>query len=325
MPAGLKEDLKQLKKFKEDYKKCRVVDVKEAKKAEVYAKRIKYFKYDLSCGLDALGEVVGEMKCEAEPIKSTKIKDYAVNKDARALLKASEWNRDKLLDAYTKLDKLEKNADITACTKKLNFLLKAIILDTKIRKGGKPEPMVAKMQKQIEADLKVMNNYYTAIKKFLPNHPKLLDPAKEYDKSIREIVNAKPRLSAKTKKFNGLFKDMLEKPKLQKNIKQCADAQKVMYKNVKVAQTLAAKGDSKGGIPSWQAGQVELKKIQAIANSYIHIQKKYAAEIKKTPDPAKKLIKTSIKKILKFEEDSTKHSEQVMDKINKANKANQAK
>ena len=51
---------------------------KEAQEAEIYAKRIKYFRYDLAGDFAALEEEVLEMKADADPIAASKIKDYAV-------------------------------------------------------------------------------------------------------------------------------------------------------------------------------------------------------------------------------------------------------
>jgi hypothetical protein len=137
-------------------------------------------------------------------------------------------------------------------------------------------------------------------------------------------MNAKPRLSSKTKKYNALFSDMLVKTKLQKSVRECAGAKKLLFKNTKDAQNFAVKGDIKKGIASWQTGQSELKKIKAIVKSYTHIQTKYANEIKNSDDAAKKLINDQIKRIVKADDEATKHSEAVMAKINKTNKTDES-
>ena len=301
-----------------EYKKCK--NVKGiAKTADKLAKQIKYFRFDMTQGLSALEEEILEKKCSEDPIKAKKIEDYATEyKDIRPIMKHVSFNLGKLQNACKDLDKLEKDPGLSkANIKNLENIKKDI---DKIKKAtkGKLDPTIKKLEGQIDDDLKEINDVLETIKKIPDGHR---DPDKTYASATKDIMNAKPRLSPKTKKFNDLFKDMLEKSKLQKSIKNCKDSQKTLYKHTKVAQDYAEKGDSKAGIPSWQAGQSELSKIKVLVERYEHIQEKYKSEIDKSE--TKKLINDSIKKMVTAKNEMTKHADAVMAKINKSNKKNE--
>ena len=309
-----------IKMLEMEYKKCK--DVKGlSKAAETYAKQIKYFRFDMIKSLEVLEEQVLEKKCGEDPIKANKIEDYSSEyRDIAPVLKDVKFSLAKLLAACKDLDDLEKNAGLgKANIKNLENLKNDIAKIKKATKGVKVDPAIVKLEKQIEEDLKEINDVAEVIKKIPASHR---DPEKEYTVATKQILAAKPRLSAKTKKFNALFTDVLEKKKLQKNIKNCKDAEKELYKNTKIAQDFADKGDSKGGIPSWQAGQNELKKIKTIVALYEKVLEKYKSEIDKSE--SKKLIKDAIAKMQNVDKQVTKHTEAVMARINKSNKKNEA-
>ena len=279
MAGNIKEDLKQIKLFKDSYKKCNVISAKDAKEVEALAKKIKYFGYDMRQGLAALEEMVAEKKTDPEVIKGKAIEDYEVYRDIRAMLKDVKYNLKKVVEASKDLEKVEKTANIKANEKKLESLLKLINQDTKDRKGGKPEKIVVKLQKQIEEDLKIMNNFYSDIKKILPRYPNLPDYSKEFKKESDNIAKAKPRLSSRTQKYIKLAPQMLEKNALKKQVTICEKAKKELV-DVAAAVTKAIKEKDKNTLlKKMVEGDRKLILIDNIDEKYTKILRKYDKEI----------------------------------------------
>lgn len=302
MAGNIKEDLKQIKLFKDSYKKCNVVSAKDAKEVEALAKKIKYFGYDMRQGLAALEEMVAEKKTDPEVIKGKAIEDYEVYRDIRAMLKDVKYNLKKVVEASKDLEKVEKNANIKASQKKLEFLLKSIILDTKMRKGGKPEKVVVKLQKQIEADLKIMDNFYSDIKKILPRYPNLPDYSKEFKRETDNIAKAKPRLSSRTKKYMKLAPQMLEKNALKKQLTICEKAKKELDDVAKAVTKAINEKDKNTLLKKMVEGDRKLILIENIDEKYTKIRKKYDKEIDNSNN--KKAIHKATDAIAKIQDEA---------------------
>lgn len=323
MAGNIKEDLKQIKLFKDSYKKCKVISSKDAKEAEEYAKKVKYFGYDMRQGLEALEEMVAEKKTDPEVIKGKKIEDYEVYRDIKAMLKDVKYNLKKVVDAAKSLERLEKDADIEACKKKLNHLLKTIQLDTKLRKGGKPEKIVANLQKQVEEDLKLMDNFHADIKKALPRYPKLPDYAKEYDREVTNIANIKPRLSSRTKKYVKVAKDWLQPKVLKAKVSECQKAKEDLEDYAEDAISAATNGDDRKYKAVVSDGIQRLREITTINQFYTKISNKYSQEIGKSEN--EKLITKAITAIDKIWTDADDLWDDVDVKTRKIKKDNAKK
>lgn len=309
--------------FEVEYKKkCK--DVKDAAKAaETHAKTIKFFRYDMFQSLELLEEQVLEAKCVEEPIKASKIDDYAKEyKDIRPTLKAVQWNLAKLLEAWKDLDKLEKSAGLSKANIKNLKDIKGDIVKFKKRTkgGGKLDPAIVKLEKQIDEDLKEINDVFDTIKKIPSNHR---DPEKIFAKETKDILNAKPRLSAKAKKFQDLYPKMLIQKVLKKKKKECEDTLKAMKKNTDRAVEAVEKDNAKGGVASWEAGKKDLLKIQQIVKAYTKIKDKHPKELNKAQ--GKKKIMSEIANLEKIEKEAEKGWDVALEKINNYTKVNKKK
>jgi len=304
-----------VKGFEADYKKCRIYGEDDVKHAKVMSERVKFFGYDMRCGLDELEEVVLEEKASAEPITATKIEDYAkANKGIAGLLKDVLFNLARVADSCKALNNLPKVTDITASSKKLNGLKKDIDGDLKKRsKTDKSRPAIEKLQKQIDADLKVMEDYAKLIKKIPADY---FVATKEYDAAINYIMKAKPKLSAKTKKFNDLAPKKLKRDILNKMVKQSGDLNTAVKLAAKNALSAAKASNSKELITHWQAGTRDLQKLQKTVEEYLDIKKKYPKEIGKSED--KKQIEKAIATAEKIKLASEKNWQTVEAEIKKA-------
>lgn len=311
--------LDDYKKFDHRYKRILVYSKDDIKDAETLSKRIKFFKFDMISGLNELEEVVLEAKCASDPIKATKIEDYIpANKSVPALLKHVKWHRDKLENACKELAKLPKGADVTANTKKLKELKKDIDDDLKKRdKKCKLRPNIEKLQKQIDTDLKVSDDILATFKK-IPDDYYTADQL--YVPAIRNIMTAKPRLSAKTKKFNALAPKMLTKPILQKTLKQCKGEVKAIEALTQRALDDIKEGKTKDGIISWQNATKEYQTLQKTVGDYTEIKKKYQSEIDKSFPKDKQFFEKTVKELEKILTDVTKTWDQASAALKKAPK-----
>lgn len=293
----------EVKQYFDEYKKCRTFTKEEVKQAEVLSDRIKFFGYDMRQGLEQLEEVVLEEKCSADPIQARKIEDYAQsNKVVRELLKDIQFNHAKVEDACKELKKLPKSSFVTAGLSKLTDLKKDIDKDLKSRdKKDKHRAAIEKLQKQIEADLKIIDDYSKTVKKIPDSY---FDADKDYTVAIRSIMTAKPRPSAKTQKFAALVPKMLTKSILQKKVKECQDLDKFLQKEADKVAIAVKESKPKEVIAHWQGGSKGLQKLQGIIKGYLDIKKKFGTEIDKSAD--KKLIENSIKQFEKIATDAEK-------------------
>jgi len=292
-----------VKQYENEYKKCRTFTKEHVKQAEVLSDRVKFFSYDMRQGLEQLEDIVLEDKASADPIEARTIEDYAlVDKVIRELLKDIQFNHGKVEDACKELNKLPKSSYITAGLSTLKGLKKDIDVDLKSRdKKDKNRAAIEKLQKQIEADLKIIDDYSKTVKKIPDSY---FDADKEYTVAIRSIMTAKPRPSAKTQKFAALVPKMLTKSILQKKVKECQDLEKFLQKEADKVAIAVKESKPKEVIAHWQGGSKGLQKLQGIIKGYLDIKKKFGTEIDKSAD--KKLIENSIKQFEKIVTDAEK-------------------
>lgn len=288
----------ELKSFQARYKKFQDFGRADAKNADALVKRIKFFRHDMLIGLDLLEDVVLEAKAGADAIKATKIDDYGdVNKEVRGLLKAIQPINKKLVDSCKNLDKLPDLSNIiTKNAKKLEELKKDVDNDLNDRdKKCKLRSGIEKLQKQIDADMKLN----TDILKTVKGIPKEYYEADNlYTARVRSIMIAKPKISAKTKKYAALAPTMLKRSVLKKKVKDCQKK----VEGIKTSTELAAKavedGKSKDGIKHWQGATKSLKELNKTLDSYLVIKRKLQDQINKSFD--KKQIDDAMKSFEKI-------------------------
>ena len=287
----------ELKSFQARYKKFQDFGRTDAKNADAMVKRIKFFRHDMLIGLDLLEDVVLEAKAGADAIKATKIDDYGdVNKEVRGLLKAIQPINKKLVDCCKDLDKLPDLGNIiTKNAKKLEGLKKDVDNDLNGRgKKCKSRSGIEKLQKQIDADMKLNTDIIKTVKGI----PKEYYEADNlYTTRVRSIMIAKPKISAKTKKYVG-YAPMLKRSVLKKAVKDCQKK----VDGIKTSTELAAKavedGKSKDGIKHWQGATKSLKELNKTLDSYLVIKRKLQDQINKSFD--KKQIDDAMKSFEKI-------------------------
>ncbi len=290
-----------VKHYENEYKKCRTFTKEHVKQAEVLSDRVKFFSYDMRQGLEQLEDIVLEDKASADPIEARTIEDYAlVDKAIRELLKDIQFNHGKVEDACKELNKLPKSSYITAGLSTLKDLKKDIEKELKSRdKKDKDRAAIEKLQKKIEDDLKIIDDYAKAVDKIPGSY---LKADQEYTTAIRNIMKAKGRPSPKTLKFIALAPKMLTDNILKKTIKQCEDLVKTLDRAAGLAVNSAGKLDDKKLQLHVKDGVNVLKKLQDIVERYSEIKKNFKKEIENMKE--QKMIESSIKKIEKIETDA---------------------
>jgi len=276
----------EVKQFEDEHKKCRVIGKGNVKDIEKYAKRIKYYRYDMFMGLEDLEEEVAVDKGGSDPVKANSIDDYAKDKKFRDILKGINWNKAKLVKACAKLDALEKDANLEPTLKKLQALEKKIAADLKQRKAKKEKSesktAIEDLEKQVKDDVKVLEELIDLFKKNPDVSLVLIQKA--YDDKAKAIINVKPRMSATQKKFNAIYPKMLIKIARSKARKACRIAFNEMENEAENVVEFAKEKQIKKLTDSLANGQKHLKIVEKLEEDYSKIKKKYQKEIDTAED-----------------------------------------
>jgi len=288
----------ELKEFQKRFLKFRDLEKSDLKNADALVKRVKFFRHDMLTGLDLLEDVVLEAKAGADAIKATKIEDYGdTNKEVRQLLKAIRPINKKLTDACKELDKLpDLSKIITANSKKLKALKKDIESDLKKRdKKCKLRPGIEKLQEKVDEDIKISDDILKTVKEIPKEY---YDADNLYKDKVRAIMVAKPRISAKTKKYMALAPTMLKRNILQKTVRNCQKKADRVKTLTELAAKAVEEGKSKDGIKHWQEATKTNKELNKTLDDYLYIKKKHQDQIDKSLD--KKQIEVAMKSFEKL-------------------------
>jgi len=281
----------QIIKYLGKYKKCRA-NTKDctANQVGVLAKRIKYFRHDMLAGLRMIEELVAEDRAQTDPIKATKIEDYAKNREFRDLFKGVGWNRNKLTEACDELKELLTNAhDSESCLNKLKDEIEKEL--KKQGKGAKPDKDTEKLMKQIDDDLKEIKIIFAQSKKIPADHR---DPEKEYAAETKRIMKVKASLSPAQQKFNTLYPKMLSEKALKNAKTEFERKFKELLGFAETAEKAAQKDEVKVLTENFQKGQKHFQTLEKVESEYAKIAKKYSKQIKKASN------KTEIEKTIKL-------------------------
>lgn len=299
------------------YKKCKQVDKGAVKEATTHAKTIKYFGYDMDRAIAELKERVLDAKSSAEePIKSTKIEDFCNNQELKGLLKAVQWNCNKMTAAYKDLDKMDDDAGFgKANVKKLTSIQDKIFEAKKLNKKNKSklDPKIQKLENQVNNDLKQIMDFWDVLDKITAGR-RGQDPKKTMNAEFLSIAKAKPKPSPKRVKFNKLREEKLTKKEMVRTIKDCNNMQKEMLKQADLAIKMA-ENKEKGWVPIFQTADRERLKIAAIVKGYEDIKSEYGKQIDKSD--SKKLIYDKIKIFQRVQKETEKKWEVVTKKVSK--------
>lgn len=305
-----------LKKLQADYKKCKTVKTGTFK--DLDSPPAKYYWHDTVQALDWLEEEVLQFKIDTsdDPIKASKIEDYAQSKQVAAALKAVQhslkgWKSSVLRPGLPNPDKSPVFGKDN--TKKLEAIKSEILKHKKgLPKGAKPDRELLKLETQVEADIKEINACRSAYKGL---RKEWYEPDKLYDTRTKYILKAKPRLSSKQKKYNELAPNQLTKRALLKAKTECDKQLKEMNQNCAQAVSEAIKQNTKKAINHWQAATKQLQVLQAKVKVYSDIKKKYGKEISRSE--GKKVITEYIARLEKLGKVGESQFEKAHAKINK--------
>jgi hypothetical protein len=301
-----------VKEFEALYKKCKSPPKGAVKAVTGHAKTLKYFRYDMENAFVALEEVIAEEKCSEDPIKASKIEDYCKNREVAGLLKAVQWNLNSMVDAYKELDKLENHPGFGKPNVKNLMQIQDQIIEArklkKQRKEGKLDPKILKLEKQVNIDLEEIMNFWDGLEEVEKiTSGRRNDPKSDYNKRVKEILKAKPKLSSRTKKYLELAPKMLHRKALQRTVSQCQKAAKSVNEAANKAISAAKKNNSKGLVESITTGDKELLALDKIEETYAKILDKYSKEIDKSD--GKKAIEKAFKNIEKIKGQANKRWE----------------
>jgi len=305
-----------LKKFQAEYKKCK--SVKQGTFKDLGSPPAKYYWHDTVQALDWLEEEVLQYKIDTsdDPIKASKIEDYAQNKQVAAALKAVQhslkgWKGSIIRPGLPDPDKSPVFGKDN--TKKLEAIKNDILKHKKgLPKNAKPDRELQKLEQQVDADIKEINACRSAYKGL---QKEWYEPDKLYDTRIKYILKAKPRLSSKQKKYNELAPKLLTKRALLNAKNECDKQLKEINKLCDQAFAESTKKNTKKAIADWLAATKQLQGLQAKVKVYSDIKKKYTKEISRSE--GKKVITEYITRIEKLGNVGESQFEKARDKVNK--------
>ena len=305
-----------LKKLQAEYKKCKTV--KKGTFKDLDSPPAKYYWHDTVQALDWLEEEVLQYKIDTsdDPIKASKIEDYAQNKQVAAALKAVQhavkgWKGSIHRPGLPNPDKSPVFGKDNI--KKLEAIRTEILKHKKgLPKTAKPDRELLKLEQQVDADIKEINACRSAFKGL---RKEWYEPDNLVDTRTKYILKAKPRLSSKQKKYNELAPNLLTKRALLKAKTECDKLLKDMNKNCDLSVAESAKQNTKKAIANWQEATKQLQGLQAKVKIYSDIQKKYKKEISKSE--GKKVITEYIARLEKLGKVGESQFEKALAKINK--------
>lgn len=303
----------QIIKYLGKYKKCRA-NTKDctANQVGVLAKRIKYFRHDMLAGLRMIEEQVAEDRAQTDPIKASKIEDYAKNREFRDVFKGVTWNRNKLTEACDELKELLTTAhDSELCLNKLKDEIEKEL--KKQDKKAKPDKDTEKLLNQIDDDLKEIKIIFAQSKKIPADHR---NPEKEYDDETKKIMKVKASLSPAQQKFNTLYPKMLSEKALKNAKSEFEKKFKELLEFAGAAEKAAQKGEVKALTENFQKGQKHFQALEKVEVEYSKIAKKYSKQIKKASNTA--VIEKTIKLFANQKTGAEKKWEKTVEEIKKA-------
>lgn len=307
-----------LKMFLAEYKKCNEVKG-SAKSLEDGSNSLKFSRHDMILALDWLEEEVMQYKVDTsdDPIKATKIEDYKDRKEVGYALKAvnhalDEWK--KAGGGRAKPPDPDKSPTFGNANKKmlLNIKNDFIKYKKKLPSGVKLEPALVKLEKQIDEDLKEIEQCKSICKKI---SKEWYEADKLYDLRIKQILKATPRLSPKQRKFNELAPKQLTKRALTNVKTDCNKLLTEMKKKCELAKEETGKGNTQKAISHWKAATKQLQSLEKQVSVYTKILTKYKVEISRSDN--KKLIKEHIKRLAELAKIAKERFDGALEEINK--------